>query len=180
MHWAWKEGSEGRNYRETRDKAADIGTLAHAMVEADIRKHDFPEPKKGDSDEMWEKAMNCYSAWEQWKKEVQFEPVATEQPLVSRRLKFGGTLDVATVRAAVAILDLKTSKDVYPDHLIQLAAYKLLWNENNPKTLVKDCYLLRLGKDGSFAYYFYPDLSLEGPKDAFLRLLELHQLKGVF
>ena len=33
IHWAWKLGMEGRNYREVRDSAADAGTLAHAMIE---------------------------------------------------------------------------------------------------------------------------------------------------
>jgi len=37
IYWAWDQGRQGLDFRETRDKAADAGTLAHAMVEADIR-----------------------------------------------------------------------------------------------------------------------------------------------
>ena len=32
VHWAWKLGMEGKDYREVR--AADAGTAAHAMMEA--------------------------------------------------------------------------------------------------------------------------------------------------
>jgi hypothetical protein len=34
LHWAWTEGLEGRDYRETRDKAAGAGTLVHEAAEA--------------------------------------------------------------------------------------------------------------------------------------------------
>src|SRR5262245_51951473 len=37
IHWAWSEGIEGRDYRETRSKAAVAGSLAHQMVEARLR-----------------------------------------------------------------------------------------------------------------------------------------------
>ena len=42
IHWAWNEGKEGRDYRDTSGKAADIGTLAHAFVEAKLMGK--PEP----------------------------------------------------------------------------------------------------------------------------------------
>jgi hypothetical protein len=32
IHWAWKLGSEGKDYRKERDKAADIGTIAHFLI----------------------------------------------------------------------------------------------------------------------------------------------------
>jgi len=32
MHWAWEQGINGIDYKETRDKAADTGTIAHAMA----------------------------------------------------------------------------------------------------------------------------------------------------
>lgn len=32
--WAWDLGMKGLDYRDVRDKAADAGTLVHAMVEA--------------------------------------------------------------------------------------------------------------------------------------------------
>src|SRR4030095_9894977 len=37
MAWAWREGKEGRDYKMTRDRAADAGSLAHRAVEAWVR-----------------------------------------------------------------------------------------------------------------------------------------------
>lgn len=37
MYWCWDQGRQGLDYRQTRDAAADAGTIAHAMVEAFIR-----------------------------------------------------------------------------------------------------------------------------------------------
>ena len=37
VHWAWDLGIQGIDYRKVRDAAADAGTIAHHLVEADIR-----------------------------------------------------------------------------------------------------------------------------------------------
>src|SRR3990167_1835908 len=37
IHWAWEQGAAGKDYRETRDSAADSGTKAHTLVEQWIR-----------------------------------------------------------------------------------------------------------------------------------------------
>jgi hypothetical protein len=74
------------------------------------------------------------------------------------------------------ILDLKTSKDVYPDHRIQLGAYGRLWAETYPDDAPTGYHLLRVGKeDGSFAHHYWPSLSDEW--EAFLLLLKLHGLQ---
>src|SRR5215813_3071514 len=52
MHWAWSEGKEGRNYRDTQQSAADAGTLAHAMVEARIQKREFVAPPTARPDDL--------------------------------------------------------------------------------------------------------------------------------
>ena len=37
MYWAWEQGRNGKDFRQSRDDAADAGTLAHALIEADIK-----------------------------------------------------------------------------------------------------------------------------------------------
>jgi hypothetical protein len=37
IHWAWQQGMDGLDYRETRDKAALAGHLAHYLMELDAR-----------------------------------------------------------------------------------------------------------------------------------------------
>jgi hypothetical protein len=52
------------------------------------------------------------------------EPLFTERPVASRQWKYAGTFDlIARMRDETWLLDLKTSKGVYGDNAIQLAAY---------------------------------------------------------
>jgi hypothetical protein len=58
-------------------------------------------------------------------------------------------------------LDWKTSNGVYPDYLIQIAAYRQLWEENNPlKLLTGGFHLLRFSKEhADFAHHYWSELN---------------------
>jgi hypothetical protein len=123
-----------------------------------------------------DKAETSFLAYLEFKDVVGLSPIATELPLVSEEWKYGGTIDVAIIKKYPAILDLKTSNGVYADHLIQVAAYGKLWDENNPEMPIQAYYILQLGKeDGSFHYHYWPELNDEF--EAFKCLLTLHRLK---
>ena len=174
MYWAWQEGIEGRNFRDTSQKAADIGTIAHAMIEANLKGKDFDTIQY--EKEMIDKAETAYQAWLEWKNLVDFQLLDSEKSLVSEKYQFGGTIDVAVIKKVTAIVDLKTSKAVYSDHKIQVAAYGRLWNENYPDNPIQAYYILQLGKeDGSFHYHYWPNL--DKAWDVFSALLKIHNLK---
>ena len=174
MYWAWQEGIEGRNFQDTSQKAADIGTIAHAMIEADLKGKDFDSSKH--EKDMIEKAETSYHAWLEWKELVSFKLLESEKSLVSEKYQFGGTIDIAAIKNVTAIVDLKTSKAVYPDHKIQVAAYGRVWNENYPDNPIQAYYILQLGKeDGSFHYHYWPNL--DKAWKVFSALLEIHNLK---
>ena len=75
---------------------------------------------------------------------------------------FGGTPDgiIETGAGKTAIMDIKTSSGVYRDHLLQVAAYKHLWEENNPGLKITGGFhILRFAKEGGdFAHHYYPEL----------------------
>lgn len=172
-YWHWEQGKDGKNYRESLEAAATAGTIAHAMIEADLK--GIPTIP-GASKEIMEKAETAYLAWLEWKSLVDFTLLGSEVSLISRKYRFGGTIDVAAIKNRPCILDLKTSNGVYADHLLQISAYGQLWNENHPDQQVEGYYLLRLGKeDGSFHYHYWP--SLPEAWEAFLCCLKLHELK---
>lgn len=177
VHWANQQGLDGIDCREVTRQAADIGTLAHAMVEADLKGLDWTSLVRldGVTDDMLDKATVAFRAWQEWKRLVNFELLACEHQLVSERLQVGGTIDVAVVQTRRSIVDIKTSSAVYPEHRIQVAAYGMLWNENYPDP-IESYYLLRLDKNtGGFAYHYWPELQLEAR--AFECLAELHRLR---
>lgn len=176
MWWAWSEGIEGRNYRETAEKAASIGTIAHLMIECDLKNQPFNAEKYDHA--LVEKAEVSYLAWLEWKDLVSFKMLESEIGLVSEKHKFGGTIDIAAIKKVTSIVDLKTSNGTYPDHLIQISAYGQLWNENYPDNPIQAYYLLRLGKDdGSFHYHFWQ--SLPEAWECFKYLRSLHGLQSI-
>lgn len=173
--WAWNEGMNKRDFRETRDKAADSGTLAHAMVEADIRGKAYMAPVDADPAVLG-RARQAFDNYREWRRQTNLEPVESEVRLVSEKYRFAGTLDAMLVSGRLSLGDWKSSNAVYPDYLIQLAAYGLLWAETYPDRPIEGGYhLLRFAKDApDFAHYHFGDLT--DAARSFLLMRELWDL----
>lgn len=179
IHWAWKIGKEGKDYREVRDQAADAGTMAHAAVEAWVRgkPFEFEGPP-----EITEKARMAFHAFEEWRDQTHLRIDQTELPLVSEKHRYGGTFDAILVRNERAMGDWKSSNSIYGEYLIQLAAYRNLWDENFPiDPITGGHHLLRFDKTyGDFHAHFWRDLS--SAWEAFVLLRRLydidHELKA--
>ena len=76
MYWSWDCGMKGLNYREVSKTACDIGTVAHAMVEADM--HGQVYDTAGMAPEIVDKAETAFLAFLEWKRLVDYQVVATE------------------------------------------------------------------------------------------------------
>lgn len=155
MHWAFMQGKSGaERLYDAAEKAADIGTLAHSMVEHSINGDDPEKAFEGATvpEEDKAKARNAFAEYLEWAAQTDVKITAQEMHLVSEEYKFGGTPDaIGMIGNSLCLLDWKTSNAVYPDHAIQLAAYRQLWNENYPdQPLTGASYLLRFSKN-------YPD-----------------------
>ncbi len=169
IYWAWNQGKQGLDYRETRDKAGDIGTAAHAMVEAHLRGETIPTPP-------FPEAHKAFLAFLEWERQNKIEIVEQEIQLVSEEFRYGGTLDaVGLVDGKHVLLDWKTSKGVYKNYLLQLAAYAYLWNENCVGREISAAWLVRFSKDdGTCEPYFFPVEDLTVPLTQFLAMREAY------
>ena len=168
IQWAYKQGREHErlvaqgkpapaSLRDVVGTAADIGTLAHECCEADIKGQPLPVLPP----ERVEPVMEAFNQYLAWKKQTRLVIVGSEVPLVSEHHQFGGTLDfVCEIDGVLCLGDFKTSKAVYPEMLMQLAAYRELWNENHPeRPLTGPSHLLRISKEApDFAHHSYGDL----------------------
>lgn len=104
------------------EKARDIGSQAHKLIEWSIRKAMRqavgPEPR------VREEALIAYMAWQDWVMAHDVEPLWIEQAVYHPDLGYAGTLDlVARVDGELALIDLKTSKAIYAEYDLQVAAY---------------------------------------------------------
>lgn len=159
--WAWNQGKEGKDYRQTSKDAADAGTLAHEMVEAHLRGQEYTPPLSV-PDGVLLKGRGAFQSYLAWEKQTGIKPVPCEEPLVSEAYRFGGTPDAIFQMpdGSLAMGDWKSSNAVYADYLIQLAAYKQLWEENHPdRPITGGHHICRFSKEhGDFAHHFFPNL----------------------
>ncbi len=181
VHWSWDLGIQGIDYRKVRDDAANAGTLAHLMVESAIRKHEPPAASDYDA-ETWAKATSAFAAFQEWQRQTQLVPCQTEVPMTCRCHMVGGTLDTVLVQGKLSIGDWKTSNSVYPEMLCQLAAYRHLWEVENPdQPITGGFHLLRFSKsDGDFTHHFWSQLDAAWAAFEHMRVLYdlMADLKG--
>lgn len=158
--WAWNQGKDGKDYRQTSKDAADAGTVAHDLVEAHLR--GGKASLEGVEPSVLERGMAAFGAYLAWEKQTGIKPQPLEIPLVSETYRYGGTPDALFQMpdGSIAMGDWKSSNAVYADYLIQLAAYKWLWEENYPdRPLTGGFHICRFSKEhGDFAHHFFPKL----------------------
>lgn len=194
LHWAWECGMEGLDFREERKNAANAGTLAHALAEADVKGLPAP-PAPFDSSEQErkdrEKAETAFGAYKDWKEMTRLKLVYSEVSLVSDELRVGGTLDLVAEtelggKKRLDLIDIKTSNGLYEEHLIQISAYMHLWYLGRPfetpglpavRPPFDGVHICRFSKSGDFHHSYYATERMAKPFDAFMFLRELYDLK---
>ena len=172
MQWAFQQGKAGSPtlYSEAQ-KAADIGTLAHSMVEAHINEAPPEGVLEGVDPALADKARNAFMQYRMWENQTRIRLLSRyqEMPLISLTHRYGGTPDaIGMIDNDPVLLDWKSSNAIYSDHLIQLAAYGHLLTDGihmdtgEPVGLshIKGYYLLRFSKDyADFEFRYFGDLS---------------------
>lgn len=185
LYWAFNRGKEG--YKKLYDGIdLNIGTVVHQMAELDLKgqsaddiafyaKTTLAEP------EQLEKAQTAFLAFKRWRTKFHIEVHKQEIPLISEKYQFGGTPDtIAIIRNGRGLLDFKSSTkgEVYEDHVIQLAGYNILWEENFPDDpLTEGTHLIVLPKEGGEPVHrHYAAEQMEPFRRKFLLYREAYEL----
>lgn len=140
---------------KVRDKAANVGTLAHGEIERYLRKQitlDQANPA----------VQHILQRFIEWEVETGFVMEQAERMVYSHEYQYAGTLDISgimTKRGNVrAIVDIKTSNGIYPEAFLQVAAYAQAVAEMDGKP-VDEGWIVRLDKTGAeFETKQVPDL----------------------
>ncbi len=171
--WANRLGLQGIDSTKYRDDKADIGTLAHKMVLADIKgeKVDTSEYSK----EQIDQAENSFLSWLEWRKGKELEPIIMETPLVSEEFSFGGTLDYyGYLDNTLVLMDYKTG-GIYQEAYIQVCSYRQLLVENGYPPIDKAIVLgIPRTEDEDFKEITYTNF--DNGWRIFKRLNEIYQL----
>ena len=174
--WARRTALAGDDPDAVLKEAGAIGTLAHYLCECDIKGE---EPELDDySAEQIEKAENAFLGYLEWKKMTKPKYEAIELKMVSEKYKVGGTADfVARINNSLVLGDIKTSKGIYPEMTAQLAAYRKMYIEIQPKAKIESAMILMLDKNsGAFSHHFVGKSQLEWGWKVFEHCMALEEL----
>ena len=137
----WDESERIKN------EAGDRGTIVHhaiqkGMEDGKLLIGDKIKDREGVDREMTPDEYYCALTFKQWWESVgKPKPVAIERTVISQEDDFAGTLDYLFEDGL--LLDIKTSKDIWPSHELQLSSLKKAALENGLD--VKKIAILQVG-----------------------------------
>lgn len=135
-----------KSHYNKKTEAGNIGTFVHKWVEDYIKGTPQGMPVNEDLKEAVEKFLGWVD-----KHKVTF--LKSEQQVFSKKYLFTGTLDfICKIDGKLYIGDLKTSSGIYPEYLVQTAAYRFARTEEFPEEKYTGQLIVRIGKDGSFEF----------------------------
>jgi hypothetical protein len=81
-----------------------------------------------------------------WNNEVKPIYLLSERTVISKKYRYGGTLDaVCKIGDKTYLIDFKTSKSVYTSHIVQISSYKQALIEDMPKAEKVELAILQIG-----------------------------------
>jgi len=114
-------GHERAHEKQLR-KAGDIGSECHRLVEWNLRLKSGQ--KVGDQPIVSPAAATAFSSFSQWWGESGLQVLAIEQTVWHPLLRYAGTLDILAYQGQdLVLVDLKTSRAIYDEYALQVAAY---------------------------------------------------------
>lgn len=138
----FEEGKKA-HYKKKVD-AGNLGSFVHNWVEDYINGKNPTMPTNKGLREAVERFL-------EWQKAHNVKFLLSEQQVYSRKYNYTGTLDfICIIDGKMYIGDLKTSSGIYPEMLIQTAAYRFAREEEYPKEKYAGQVIVKVGKeDGS-------------------------------
>lgn len=177
VKWANNLGLQGIDVTKYVDKTAEVGTLAHLMVQYYLAGSEQLDYSRFSQDTISQAENSLISFWE-WDKTHKIKPILLEKSLVSNIHKFGGSVDCyAEIDGQRWLVDFKTGKAIYDEMAIQLAAYRQLLQEHDYE--VAGCRILRIGRseDEGFDDKVYSTAFLDRQWKIFEHLLSIYWLR---
>ncbi len=183
--WARREALAGRDPDKILEQAGDIGGAVHKLIEAHVKsaitktkiKADLGDYAANDID----KAETAFLAYLDWEKDRGLTYISSELKVISETYKYGGTIDILAERNSFFwLIDPKSSKGIYPEFIIQVAAYAKAYEQEHMH-IIDEVHLLHLGKEnGEFSDHKISLAQLEAAWIVFKHCKELYELKKRF
>lgn len=169
-------GAAKKEHKRQVEEAGNIGTQAHDIVQRVNKGESLVQKELADLDR---RVMLAVSAYMEWKDEVGFKPLQAELRVGSLEWMCAGTLDIlGEIDGVLTLADIKTGNNVYPEMLIQVCAYKKMYEEMTGKEIDR-MMIIRLDKETG-EFHEPVEIPMEDyPKhiEAFDACLKIHRWK---
>jgi hypothetical protein len=130
-YYYYNLGKQGRHPDSAKQQALDVGTLAHYLVETFV-KRGYPEVDEGYSEKDVLKAEDILEAFKQYWEKRKCSLLHSELAMIDEARRYGGTADlIVNTDRGPELWDLKTSKAIWPEYLIQAEAYVDLYVDHD-------------------------------------------------
>jgi hypothetical protein len=172
--WANNLGLNGIESGKYVDDLASVGTLAHALVHEHLtgKKVNLDEYSKKDID----RAENAVISYFEWEKDKKIKVLLAEAQLVSEKDQYGGTCDLyAEINGEKCLIDFKTSKALYDEHMYQVSAYKMLLEENGHQ--VDKAIIVRIGREATEGFETRTVIDFNKYQNIFKHCLAIYKLR---
>lgn len=166
------------SYQKTKQKAADIGSVVHRVLEQVLLGEKPALPLKADpvlapqlTVDMIDQANNCIDAGLKFFREHEIEVIQAERPIWSPTHGYIGTGDLkAFFDGKRSMLDYKTGKYIYDEYWMQLAAYQSAHHEEFPDEEIEQRVVVNVGRDGKLRHKVRTNETLQSDMNGFLGL----------
>lgn len=166
------------SYQRTKQKAADIGSVVHRVLEQVLLGETPKLPLVHDpilapqlSQDMIDMANNCIDAGLKFFREHDIRVIQAERPVWSATHGYVGTGDLKAVfDGELAILDYKTGKHIYDEYWMQTAAYQMAHHEEFPADEITRRVVVNVGRDGKLRHKVRDNTTLQSDFSGFLGL----------
>ena len=174
--WSAREALQGNDPDALAMDAADSGTVTHKLVEGHIKVEDV-DVSDFTANQIAAGKVG-FAAFQSWEHGREIEYVHTEHQVISELYKFGGTIDIlCRIDGVLSLIDLKTSKSLYPEFVVQVAAYGRAYEEQESQKIGK-YHLLRLSKSGGgYEHHVISPERVEVAWSVFKHCRELYDLQ---
>ena len=126
--WKWKftNPDADKIFKE----AGEYGSAVHEDIEEFIKGNDVDYI---DLEENEKKSFFMFIEWfKKLQEENEVEIIACEKMVINHKDKYAGTIDlILKINGELWIVDVKTSKAIWPSHRLQLSAYKHAMEKNH-------------------------------------------------
>lgn len=154
-------------HRRISKDAADVGTVVHAFAERALVEQRVKLPQ----DPLARKGAEAFLGWLH---ATEHHAINVERMVFSKTHYYAGTCDFyGHIAGKVCVMDLKTSSGLYPEMLLQIAAYAIAISEETGEQ-INDGWIVRLCKKTGKCEPYHIAIT-QTLRDAFLRVLDTHR-----